>query len=293
MARAVCALQAKSRWAVTGTPIQNRLSDLSSLLKFIQVHPYTDTKQFDADISRPWKSGDGREAVKRLKHLAACLLLRRPKATIDLPPRRDVVYTVNFTREERIAYDGIKYQAIARLDEVLADEASPAASGAYGNVLQKIQSLRLFSNLGLCYDWKHGKRSRQATEKYEWKSVAQSTFNSQHDMAPITCFQCTATLGLTDTLLDDTTTTSRLALYARCLRYVCSDCVDRASQAEQRLTCGHSPPCEFEFVSTNRAALEEVDSVIAPRLRNAPTNLSSKIETLIEDIKNVSTDTKW
>jgi SNF2 family DNA or RNA helicase len=90
MARAVCDLEAISRWAVTGTPIQNRLGDLASLLKFIRPYPYTDPKNFDADVSQTWKSGKDEEAVNRLKRLLACLLLRRPKGAIDLPARRDL-----------------------------------------------------------------------------------------------------------------------------------------------------------------------------------------------------------
>ena len=108
MAHAICALDSVSRWAVTGTPIQNRLSDLATLLKFIRVHPYTDLKRFDADISRLWKFGEDEEAVKRLKHLSACLLLRRAKGTINLPPRRDMQCPVDFTREERAIYDKMR-----------------------------------------------------------------------------------------------------------------------------------------------------------------------------------------
>jgi len=37
--KAACALNAQRRWAVTGTPLQNRVSDIFSLLQFIQLHP--------------------------------------------------------------------------------------------------------------------------------------------------------------------------------------------------------------------------------------------------------------
>lgn len=85
LARAVCSLDATSRWAVTGTPIQNHINDLAALLKFIRVHPYDEPKRFEADISRLWKSGDDKEAVERLKRLAGCLILRRSQRTVDLP----------------------------------------------------------------------------------------------------------------------------------------------------------------------------------------------------------------
>ncbi|CAN9402286.1 unnamed protein product [Alternaria alternata] len=70
MARAICDLESTSRWAVTGTPIQNNLSDLSALLKFVRAFPYDDPKRFTMDISLLWKSGEDEEAVKRLKHLS-------------------------------------------------------------------------------------------------------------------------------------------------------------------------------------------------------------------------------
>lgn len=292
MARAVCDLNATSRWAVTGTPIQNRLTDLSSLLKFIRAYPYTNPRRFETDISLPWKSGQDEEAVKRLKKLSACLLLRRAKSTINLPPRRDVACTVLFTQEERAAYDRIRQQAIARIDEALGNESSSASSSVYVNVLQRIESLRHFCNLGLLYDLRHKKQLYHPNED-DWSNIAQRTLNFQREMALITCFQCTSALGLRETLLEDTTTSTGTALYTSCLRFLCPDCVDKLHQTGQAIDCGHSPPCQSAPISTNSAVIEDVDNVATDELQNAPAILPSKIKTLIEDIKDTPADTKW
>ncbi|SPQ24421.1 6db613db-62c9-4e99-888c-c9372a6443fe [Thermothielavioides terrestris] len=151
MARAACELDSVSRWAVTGTPIQNRISDLAAQLKFIRAYPYNDPKQFEADISRLWKSGEDEETAKRLKCLSACLLLRRAKATISLPARRDMTCPVDFSREERAAYDEAREQTITRIDEALHTDSEASRAGVYVNVLQQIESLRLICNLGLHY----------------------------------------------------------------------------------------------------------------------------------------------
>ena len=64
MAKALCNLDAMSRWAITGTPIQNRLKDFFALLKFLRVHPYGEQRNFDNDITNLWKAGQHDEAAK-------------------------------------------------------------------------------------------------------------------------------------------------------------------------------------------------------------------------------------
>ncbi|GKT87599.1 alpha-mannosyltransferase [Colletotrichum tofieldiae] len=188
MARAVCALDSISRWAVTGTPIQNRLSDLATIVKFIRAHPYTDTRQFDADLSQLWKSGEDEKAVQRLKNLSACLILRRAKGTISLPPRHDKLCHVDFTREERLVYDEMRQRAIARIEEALLQDSGLETSNVsmYHNALQQIESLRLFCNLGLGYHSRHEKVTHYSTENYQdWTLHAQQLFNLQWQKGPI------------------------------------------------------------------------------------------------------------
>jgi SNF2 family DNA or RNA helicase len=288
MAQAVCALDARSRWAVTGTPIQNRLGDLASLLRFIRAHPYTDTKRFETDISRLWKSGEDEEAVERLKRLSACLLLRRSKGTINLPARQDKVLRIDFTQSERDEYERIRQQTIARIDEALGNDTSATRSGVYVNVLQQIESMRRFCNLGLNYGPKQRNKSPPSSEAEEWGKIAQSTFNSAREIFTITCLQCSSNLSLSETLLENTSS----ARYASCRRFICGECSDKLRSKGQDASCGHSPSCQTALVSTSGIELE-VDSIDALQLRVSPTMLPSKIIALIEDIKHQPADVKW
>ena len=293
MAHAICALDSVSRWAVTGTPIQNRLSDLAALLKFIRIYPYTDPKRFDADISGFWKSGEDEEAVKRLKRLSACLLLRRAKGTINLPPRRDMQCPVDFTREEKAAYDNIRQQAIIRIDEALHRNSEESRTGVYVNVLQQIESLRLFCNLGLYYHTRHDKFLQSYPETDNWASVAQQTFNVQREMGLIICLQCSSSLEMTETLLDDSTATQQCPLFSRCLKFVCGDCAHKLGRAGSTAACGHSPSCPIAPVSTSSSTIEEVSELISPQTKTLSVGLPSKVEALVSDLKTLPPNTKW
>lgn len=289
MARGACELESVSRWAVTGTPIQNRLSDLAALLRFIRVHPYDDPKQFDADISRLWKSGDDEEAVKRLKWLSACLLLRRAKATISLPARRDMTCAVDFSREERAAYEEMRQQTITKIDEALHTGSEASRAGVYVNVLQQIESLRLICNLGLHYHTRHSRAVESSSAADEWAAAAQQAFNVQRGMGPIVCLQCSSTTELTEALLDDT---SQPAQFFRCLRFACSDCVQKLQRADRALGCGHKPSCLMAPVSVSHSVLEEVPAAASALASTPHTALPSKVQALVADMKAVPADVK-
>lgn len=285
MSQAVCALESKSRWAVTGTPIQNRLGDLATLFKFIRAHPYTDQRRFDIDISRLWKSGEYEEAIKRLKRLSACMLLRRPKGTINLPVRHDLQCPVNFNTEERALYDKLRDKAIVSINEALKGDSEHSRTGMYVNVLQQIESLRLVCNLGLHYHTRHEKAPQTSLEGDSWASAAQGAFNVQREMEPPVCKQCRSTLEITETLLEDPSMPRQSAQFFSCLKFVCTDCTQRTTQSRRGLECGHDPTCSVAAVFTNGSALESSPAEIQTKMRATSIGLSSKVGALITDIK--------
>ncbi|OOO13417.1 SNF2-related protein [Aspergillus oryzae] len=104
--RAVVELRAKSRWCLSGTPIQNSLGDLGSLLAFIQLKPFHDPRNFSHWIANPFGvRATKRKAIERLTHLLEAVCLRRTIERVDLPGQRSEIRLVQFTPEERAKYE--------------------------------------------------------------------------------------------------------------------------------------------------------------------------------------------
>ncbi|KAL2852555.1 SNF2 family N-terminal domain-containing protein [Aspergillus pseudodeflectus] len=145
-ARAIFDLEGHSRWAVTGTPIQNRVSDFASLLQFLRVHPYCDRKVFAEDIVNVWRSEDENLALDRLKRLFKYISIRRSKTILDLPKRTDIVRYLQFDDDEWAAYKALENPIVTMIDGELQSDNQRA--NQYMEALAKISLLRRFCNFG-------------------------------------------------------------------------------------------------------------------------------------------------
>ncbi|KAH7157679.1 SNF2 family N-terminal domain-containing protein [Dactylonectria estremocensis] len=77
--KACYALRSEYRWCLSGTPMQNNLDELQSLVKFLRISPYDDLKEWKAHIDLPLKNGKGHIAIRRLHSLLRCFMKRRTK----------------------------------------------------------------------------------------------------------------------------------------------------------------------------------------------------------------------
>jgi SNF2 family DNA or RNA helicase len=283
-ARAICDLESTSRWAVTGTPIQNGLNDLSALFKFIRAFPYDDPKRFALDISRPWKSGEDEEAVKRLKRLSRCLILRRAKRTVTLPLRHDKQCPVEFSKEERALYESIRNQTITRLEDAMSHGTEFSQPGLYHNFLQQIESMRLVCDLGLYYTTRHDKS--KSRDKDEWADNAQGAFNILRGRETMKCSQCSSSLDVSESLGDESAHQDS-AHFFECGKYACAECIYENRIFNTIVSCGHKPACATAPVSVSNSALEEVDPSVSEgsKLPNSIRRFPSKVEALISDLK--------
>ncbi len=108
-ARAVFALPAKFRLALSGTPVENRLEELFSLSHFANPGLLGGLSDFRARYADPISEGD-EVALQKLREKIRPFLLRRKKADVakDLPPRTDDLLYVELDESERASYDAVR-----------------------------------------------------------------------------------------------------------------------------------------------------------------------------------------
>ena len=110
-AQAVCRLRGAKRWAVTGTPIQNKELDMYSLLRFLRCYPFDEYK-----LWKNWVDNKTSMGQQRLNTIVKSLLLRRTKcqksnvtgkAIVELPKKSVVEHSISLADSERQVYDKV------------------------------------------------------------------------------------------------------------------------------------------------------------------------------------------
>ena len=117
-ARAAYALRASVRIATTGTPVENRLSELWSIFRFLNPGLLGSLasfrRRFETNLAVNLNGSQ-----RRLKRLVSPFLLRRTKSEVlsELPPRTEVTLLVDLSTQERSLYEQLRRQAEQGLRE--------------------------------------------------------------------------------------------------------------------------------------------------------------------------------
>jgi superfamily II DNA or RNA helicase len=108
VARAAFGLKAHLRLALSGTPLENRLEELWSLMHFANPGLLGGRRQFEERLARPISEGSP-EAAERLRKRIRPFILRRLKREVapELPPRTESVMHVSLDERERAIYDAV------------------------------------------------------------------------------------------------------------------------------------------------------------------------------------------
>jgi superfamily II DNA or RNA helicase len=139
--QAVFEVDADFRLALSGTPVENRLAELWSIMRFANPGLLGSLTRFNERFAIPIERDKDRDALHTLRRLISPFLLRRTKTQVlqELPARTELVIKIAPSKEETAHYEALRRQAIAEADAALA---SGKAGQARMNILAQLTRLR-------------------------------------------------------------------------------------------------------------------------------------------------------
>jgi non-specific serine/threonine protein kinase len=120
-AAAVRSLPARHRVAATGTPVENRLADLWSIMEFANPGLLGPAATFKKRYAEPVERHGDEAAAARLRQLTRPLILRRVKTDrsiiSDLPEKLEMEVLCNLTSEQASLYQAVVRDMLARIEQ--------------------------------------------------------------------------------------------------------------------------------------------------------------------------------
>jgi SNF2 family DNA or RNA helicase len=119
-AKAAAQLQADFRIAMTGTPIENRVTELWSLFRYLNPGLLGSLKSFEDRFAVPIQRDQSASARNTLRRLVHPFILRRTKSQVleELPARTEIVREIELSREETALYEAARISALKELQEI-------------------------------------------------------------------------------------------------------------------------------------------------------------------------------
>jgi SNF2 family DNA or RNA helicase len=120
-AQAIRKLQADYRVALTGTPVENRLSELWSIMEFLNPRYLGSQRDFRTRFALPIERYQEREAAEKLQVLIQPFVLRRvktdPHIIQDLPEKMEMKVYCSLTSEQATLYEAVVRDSLERIEE--------------------------------------------------------------------------------------------------------------------------------------------------------------------------------
>ncbi|PXX66314.1 SNF2 family DNA or RNA helicase [Nocardia tenerifensis] len=139
--RAARALPARHRLALTGTPVENRLEELRSILDFAVPKMLGSPQTFRARFAVPIERERDENAISRLRMITQPFVLRRvktdPAVITDLPDKLEMTVRANLTVEQAALYQAVVDDMLAKIK----DAKGMARKGAVLSALTRLKQV--------------------------------------------------------------------------------------------------------------------------------------------------------
>jgi hypothetical protein len=117
--QAAMKVDADFRIITTGTPIENNLSELWNLFRFINPGLLGSLESFQERFANPVERDGEVEARERLRRMISPFVLRRTKGEVlrELPERTEVTMRLELGADERALYEAVRREALSEVEE--------------------------------------------------------------------------------------------------------------------------------------------------------------------------------
>ncbi len=141
VARHIRQIRARQRFALTGTPLENNLTELWALFDWLIPGFLGDRKGFGAEYRKPIEQQGDRARQRLLSERVKPFLLRRTKDEVaeDLPPKTVIDESVTLNGKQALLYESVRGAMDARVRKAIAEKG---LSGSRITVLDALLKLR-------------------------------------------------------------------------------------------------------------------------------------------------------
>jgi len=273
--QAASQLSARFRWCLTGTPIQNHLEDLGSLLAFLRVGQLENKAVFKNHVVDPFNENIT-AAARNFAFLLDCVCLRRSQDLLHLPNIAQKYHYITLTQDERRQYDETT-DAMAKFIREKAGR-NPERRDPFG-IFQAQLQLRLLCNHGTFQKPSGTRRSRR-----DRKAEREDFLYSLGSSAEITCSVCGIPIPVFDVMGGSDS-------YSHpCGHKLCQECLAQNGDDAETQVGAFTTPCPLcNTVVEHRASQETQEQAEPPANEGGgyfnQVGFSSKMEALMGDIQ--------
>ncbi len=138
--KAAASITSASRFCITGTPMENHLTELWSQLELLMPGLLGSQSTFGALFRRPIEKHGSEPVLELLRQRIRPFMLRRTKDSVelDLPDKTEIIERINLGSEQRDLYESLRLS----LDEDVRALADRSVGGSSLTVLDALLKLR-------------------------------------------------------------------------------------------------------------------------------------------------------
>jgi len=140
---AVRGIQARHKLCLTGTPVENSLSELWAQFDFAMPGLLGSSEWFRHRYLIPAEREGNKDALGELRRRVSPFVMRRTKAEVvtELPPKTEIVRPIELRGKQRDLYESIRLAAHGKVRKAIEENGIKASSFAILDALMKLRQV--------------------------------------------------------------------------------------------------------------------------------------------------------